>query len=243
LSALRVETPSQNVTLYLGDCAEILPTLGRFGVLIADPPYEFNTSGGGKFRNARNMLEMIEEHGLADGFDHTLLSRFRADSVVCFCHNDQLPKLLPWFASQFERVVLCAWHKDNPMPVANRHYQPDTEFYIHAWSGHAFPRGTLADKKRYVFAPVGKSEFEHPTVKPLKIMRKIIVNVGPLSICDPFMGTGSTGVAAVEAGRRFVGIEREPKFFEIAVQRISEALLSAPAIPLVPADEKRGVLL
>ena len=243
MSARRVEHLSDTVALYRGDCAEILPTLGRFGALIADPPYEFDTSGGGKFRAARDTLEAIEAHGLSDGFDEKLLSRFRADSVVCFCHNDQLPKLLAWFASQFERVVLCAWHKDNPMPVANRHYQPDTEFYIHAWSGHAFPRGALAEKKRYIFAPVGKSEFAHPTVKPLTIMRKIIANVGPLSICDPFMGTGSTGVAAVEAGRRFVGIEREPKFFEIAVKRVSDALKNAPATPLAPADEKRGMLL
>jgi DNA modification methylase len=65
--------------------------------------------------------------------------------------------------------------------------------------------------------------FGHPTVKPDAVMEKIIANVGGNSICDPFMGTGSTGVAAVKAGKRFVGIEKNEKHFLTAVGRIEQA--------------------
>ena len=68
--------------------------------------------------------------------------------------------------------------------------------------------------------------FVHPTVKPLYVMYKAIASAsapGDL-VLDPFMGTGSTGVAALQRGRRFIGIEREPKYFDIACQRIEHAL-------------------
>ncbi len=67
------------------------------------------------------------------------------------------------------------------------------------------------------------ADFDHPTVKPGPVMDKIVRNVAGSTICDPFMGTGSTGVAAIKAGRRFVGIEKNPRHFETAVTRLTLA--------------------
>ena len=65
---------------------------------------------------------------------------------------------------------------------------------------------------------------EHPTQKPIELMEWCITQVGnPQTILDPFMGSGTTGVAAVQMGRKFIGIEREPKYFEIACKRIEDA--------------------
>lgn len=207
--------------LYLGDSYEIIPHLEKVSSCVVDPPYEFDSQGGGLFRRDRDCMDRIQEAGIDKGFDHTILSSRVADSVVCFCHNDQLFKLIPWFAGQFERYALCAWHKSNPMPVANKHYKPDTEFYIHAWNKEGHPVGELHQKSRYVIAPVGKSEFDHPTVKPDTVMDKIISNVNGDVILDCFMGTGSTGIACAKAGKKFIGIERDPKFFDIALKRIN----------------------
>jgi DNA modification methylase len=66
--------------------------------------------------------------------------------------------------------------------------------------------------------------YGHPTVKPAKVMDKIARNVAGGTICDPFMGTGSTGVAAIAAGKRFVGIEHNPRHFSTAVDRIAQAV-------------------
>lgn len=210
--------------LYQGDCLEILPTLGKVGACVTDPPYEFEAEGAGIFRTNRHCMDAILATGLADGFDHTLINAELCDSAIVFCHNnDQLDRLIPWLSEQFGRFAVCMWHKDNPMPVANKHYRPDSEIYVHAWKPDAYPVGTLADKARWFCAPVGKSEFGHPTVKPLPLMLKVVRNVNAETILDPFMGSGTTGVACVRLGRKFIGIEVEPRYFDIACRRIEQA--------------------
>lgn len=225
-------------TLHLGDCYDILPRLGPVDCGVMGPPYLFNASGGGIFRSNRKCMDAIQAAGLDKGFDPELITAAQFRSVVVFCHNDQLDTLLPYLAGRFERYALCFWHKSNPMPVANKHYKPDTEIYVHAWNAGGAPVGTLADKSRYIVAPAGQqTEFEHPTVKPLQVMRKILCNVNGGVVCDPFMGTGSTGVAALERGKRFIGIERDPRYFDIACKRIADAQRQAS---LFAVDEQSG---
>lgn len=212
------------VVLYLGDAYEILPALEERGTIVADPPYAFNASGGGKFRKARKAMNAIAKSGLAKGFDHSILSpNLSGGSVICFCHNDQLPVLTPWFSEQFDRFALCSWHKPNPIPFANKHYAADTEFYIHAWNRPDHPRGAFKDLARHQIA-YGRPQHGHPTEKPLQVMEKILRNIASPLIVDPFMGSGSTGVAAVRAGRRFIGIEIDERWFEIAAKRIEKEI-------------------
>ena len=175
-------------------------------------------------RRAQGMDRIIDE-GLADGFDHRIVNPLMCGAAVVFCHNDQLPELLPYLDGSFERQALCIWRKKNPQPVANRHYRPVMEIYIHAWNRDFYPRGTLAELDREIVAmsPRGEAKFDHPTVKPDEVMDKIVTNVAGSVICDPFMGTGSTGVAAVKAGRTFVGIEHNPKHFATAIERLRRA--------------------
>lgn len=245
MSFARVERLAENVTLYLGDCYAVLPEVAAFDALVFDPPYAFNASGGGKFRAARTYLNDIIEAGIDRGFDYAIFAKRIVSSVVVFCHNDQLPDLLPFLQKRFRQFALCSWHKTNPMPVANKHYLPDTEFYIHAWDGDAAPIGaSLAEKRRYIETPCGKSAFDHPTVKPLDVMAKVVRNVNALTICDPFMGTGSTGVACIAEGRGFIGIERDPKHFDTACARLAQALAVAAPAPtaLAKITATRGTL-
>lgn len=221
----RVEHLAEGVTLYLGDCMSVLPSLGKVDAVVTDPPYEFQSSGGGLFRASRmGWMDSIIAAGLDKGFDHSFMTQDLADSVVCFCHNDQIPVLSTWFAEHFQRFAICMWHKDNPMPVANKHYKPDTELYIHAWNENGFPVGKLAEKGRWFCHPVGSTEINHPTVKPLPLMMKVVNNVQGETILDPFLGSGSTGVAAVKLGRKFIGIEVNETYFDIACRRIEDAL-------------------
>ena len=210
-------------TLYLGDAYHIRPTLGWMDADVLDPPYLFRAEGGGMYRAERKGMDQILEEGLSGGFDHTVINPLLCGSVVVFCHNDQLPKLLPYIDGSFERQAVLIWRKKNPQPVANKHYRPVMEFYVHGWNKGFHPQGSLLDLDRQIvaMAPRGAAKFGHPTVKPDAVMDKIIRNVAGESVCDPFMGTGSTGCAAVRAGRRFVGIEKNPAHFKTAVARIS----------------------
>ncbi len=211
-------------TLYCGDAYSIRPVIGRVDVDVMDPPYDFDNSGGGEFRKARGASDKIVEEGLDQGFDHLIINPLFCSSVFVFCHNDQLPKLLPYLAGSFHRSVVLFWQKPNPSPMANRHYLADTEPFIHAWNKGSHPQGGHHDKHRFILSGSTPSKlYKHSTVKPDAVMDKIMRNANGETICDPFMGTGSTGVAAIKAGKRFYGIEHNEAHFATAVRRITAA--------------------
>jgi hypothetical protein len=210
-------------TLYLGDAYTIRPSLGWMDADCMDPPYAFNNSGGGAFRAARGASDQIVDELLDQGFDHTIINPLLTGAVLVFCHNDQLPQLLPYLDGSFHRFVLNIWIKPNPSPMANKHYLADTEPFIHAWSRGFHPQGDHHDKHRWITSGTTPSKvWGHPTVKPLAVMAKIMGNLAGKTVCDPFMGTGSTGIAALRAGKRFYGIEHNPKHFETAVRRLTD---------------------
>lgn len=229
--------------LFLGDAYAIRPTLGWMDADVMDPPYAFDNSGGGAFRKARGASDQIVEEGLDRGFDRSIIDASRSGAVVVFCHNDQLGDLISELAQddreqdallvadmfahlrpRFHRAVLGVWIKPNPSPMANKNYLADMEPYIHAWNRGYHPQGEHHDKHRWIqCGSIRKSVYDHPTVKPADLMEKIARNVAGITVCDPFMGTGSTGVAAIKAGKIFTGIEHNPKHFATAVRRLTEA--------------------
>lgn len=216
-----------NATLYQGDCYDLLPEIGPVDALVTDPPYDFNTSGGGKFRKQRTLMERIDRSGISDGFDHSIFRPELYGSIVTFCHNDQLFEIGSYLKEKYKRVVACAWHKTNPTPFANKNYKADTEPYVHAWNDGWHPTGHPTELTRYITTPVVKSEYNHPTVKPDVVMDKIMRNVNGETVIDPFMGTGSTGVAALRAGKKFIGIEKDQKYFGIAIERFFKFVLES----------------
>ncbi|VTO10661.1 DNA methyltransferase [Brevundimonas vancanneytii] len=117
--------------------------------------------------------------------------------------------------------------------MANKHYRPDTEFWIHAWLSGAHPIGTLADKARWILSENGRfTGVDHPTVKPEAVMDKVLATINAARICDPFMGSGSTGVAAVKRGLIFTGIELDGKHFDTACRRIEQAVRAAEGVSI-----------
>lgn len=213
-------------TLYLGDAYTIRPQLGWFDADVTDPPYAFNNLGGGKFRKERGASNRMIDEGLTEGFDHAIINPLLCGAVFVFCHNNQIVSLMSYLQGSFYRVVQCNWHKIAPSPMANKNYLADTETYFHAWQRGCEVVGNYAEKKRYVICARehdARKRFDHDTVKPAGVMDKIMANVNGHTVCDPFMGTGSTGVAAIKAGKIFTGIEHNPKHFETAVRRVTAA--------------------
>jgi site-specific DNA-methyltransferase (adenine-specific) len=193
-----------DATLYCGDCREILPTLERVDAVITDPPYGISankqTLGKGK--------KEFERGGNWDESAPDLASCVAAGRLICFWggnyFSDQLPVTNDWLI----------WHKKNDgrsfseCELAWSNFGKQTRHLSHHWSGE---------------------EKAHPTQKPLVVMLWCIEQAGAAeTILDPFMGAGTTGVAAVQMGRKFIGIEREPKYFEIACRRIEDAQRQEP---------------
>ncbi|MBS7671410.1 site-specific DNA-methyltransferase [Croceicoccus gelatinilyticus] len=223
--------------LILGDAYKVRADIGWVDAEIIDPPYLIKTAGAGKFRKARPYLDQIKEVGIDQGFDISIINTMLTGSVCCFCHNDQIPKITSYLQNTFDRFVLGFWAKRNPIPVANKHLMPDCEVYVRAWQKEWHPVGELANKRRVIEdteieepAIVGTREkvfpsktYGHPTVKPEKVMDTIMSTTKGESVLDVFMGTGSTGVSALKHGKRFIGVEKNPEYFEIAIARLEQA--------------------
>lgn len=188
--------------------------------IVTDPPYEFNSSGGGKFRRARKSSNIITEKKMDKGFNLDILTWSFISSVVCFMHNDQMERILNVLGHTFDRKTICGWIKTNPSPMANKSYVADSELYVHAWNKGAHPQGSFHDLKRFTTHKREKKQFKHPAVKPIDLMRKIVRVVNADLIIDPFMGTGTTGEACALEGKSFIGIEKDPEYFEMAVERL-----------------------
>ena len=206
-------------TLYLGDCMEIMPHLGKFDAVVTDPPYKLLPTGKGMAAK-RKYLNDIENH-LDGGFDISLLDSFKRYAV--FCAKAQLIDILNYTEKRGLSWTLLTWNKPNPTPLTNNNYLPDTEYIIHAHDNGGI-YGEYKDKARYIVYPVEKNNFNHPTVKPLTIMRKILSTTSEKNqnILDPFMGSGTTLVACADMGRKGTGIELDEDYFNIACKRVED---------------------
>jgi len=210
-------------TLYLGDCLEILPTLGKVDGVVTDPPYMLNTTSaaGGKlnpwadlsnaafwfsawYRACRNRLQM---HGF----------------MWVFMNWRTLPTAQKAaFDADWQIESLLVWDKEWIGPGGQVGLRPSYELVALLAVGEwAIGDRGIADIRRCKWTSQKPSG--HRAEKPTALVKWLIEISGGETILDPFMGSGTTGVACVKLGRKFVGIEIEPKYFDIACKRIEDA--------------------
>lgn len=233
----RVEHLAEGVTLYMGDMLEILPTIGKVGHIIQDPPYEavMQDKWGVLSRNAPSSHVRYENIGF-EAIDDVRVAVARAMQDACggwsvsFCMAEGVRAwrdALEASGARYKRAMV--WIKPDAMPQFNgQGPSVGFEMMVSAWHGTGHSRwngggrpGTFTFNKN----TVGGSE--HPTQKPLPLLLDLVqlFSMPGEVVCDPFLGSGTTGVASVKSGRRFIGIEADPKHFDTACRRISSALL------------------
>ena len=227
-----------NATLYLGDCRDILPTLGKVDAVIGDPPYSVSVAGSkvvgtpGKGVRSLDFFEGDTDWRamtalVADAFGFAIASKPR--TVVAWCGHRQIGPLTELLENNGYSTRLLFWRKRCPPPSPpGAGFSQSVEQAVYGylpgrvWNGGQYDFNCF-EADSYRFGQPGK--VDHPTQKPLSLMKW---NVDRLTdrnqtILDPFMGSGTTGVAAVQMGRKFIGIEREEKYFSIACRRIEDA--------------------
>lgn len=194
-------------TLYRGDCRELLPLLPKVDAVVTDPPYgigrdgQKKTTGGNGGRKAYEFKGWDKSRPDADVFD--LMLDLSQQQVIWGGNYfaDLLPASGKWLV----------WDK------GQRINQSDCELAYTSEAGAA----RVFDQNRVALLLEGA---EHPTQKPIEVMVWSIQQLPKAStILDPFMGSGTTGVACVKLGRRFIGIEIDERYFDIACKRIAKA--------------------
>lgn len=197
-----------NATLYHGDCREVLPTLPMHDLLCTDPPYGIGASAGtGKY--GRLKIEACADLGWDNETPPQwlmLLLLEKAAHKVIFGGN--------YFSLPPSRAYLV-W--DKGAGFKGRDFA-ECEFAWCSWDGNA---------RMLTYDPLARGDYrskEHPTQKPVAVMQWAIASAPDgMTVLDPFMGSGTTGVACAQLGKAFTGIERERKYFDIACERISRA--------------------
>tara|TARA_R110002049_G_scaffold12036_4_gene54751 strand:- start:546 stop:1217 length:672 start_codon:yes stop_codon:yes gene_type:complete len=192
-------------TLYLGDCLEIMPTLSNADAVVTDPPY-----GLGTWNNRGTNNNSPFDSNETQAWDNPI-SQNHIDTMIglsshqIFWGYNYYSDLLP------RSKQIYVWNKG----VRNMHFN-DCEL---AWCS-----GWREASRIFDLSPNGLKK-DHPTQKPLPLMQWCITRLPKDvdTILDPFMGSGTTGVACAKMGRKFIGIELDQEYFDMACKRIDEA--------------------
>jgi len=213
---MRKETIGDAV-LYLGDCLEILPTLTKVDAVVTDPPYGISYRSGMTGHNGGTALPGICS-------DEDTAAR---DSVIEWAGDSPGLYFGSWRKTRPEpcRMVLV-WHKGIHVGMGDLSipWKPNIEEIYVIGSGFQGHRGSaVLDYPAPVSWNSTKHGRSHAHEKPLSLMAELVSKCPIGTILDPFMGSGTTGVACANLGRKFIGIEIEERYFDIACERIEAA--------------------
>ena len=209
---------SGDVRLYLGDCLEVLPTLGSVDAVVTDPPYAIPTNAA----QGRKITRTIGDLSLIESVFRGLFGEWGqlASRAFVFCDGTSYPVI---FRAAYGSwlTALLVWAKGQI--GMGREYRKSHELIMHCWKqGTPIYSNGVGYSDILEAAPIPSEKRFHPAEKPVELVEQLLRVCGDV-VLDPFMGGNSTGVACVKTGRKFIGIEIDPGYFDIAVKRISEA--------------------
>jgi len=224
-----------NCTLYHGDCVDIMPTLGKVDAVVTDPPFEKEAH-----KQMRRTQKSIKT-GINASLDFEQINENLRDFItdwstenslgwcIYFC---QAEAVAAWrdsiesFGGKYKRA--CIWVKPDASPQFNGQMPSmGYESIVCQWAGKGHSKWNGGGKRGVFTHNTNQKDRDgrHPTEKPKPLMRELLnlfTNKNE-TILDPFMGSGTTGVACVQTGRHFIGIEKDKKYFDMACERIQNA--------------------
>lgn len=219
--------------IHLGDCYKLIKEIPDKSVdlIITDPPYDLETEGSKEnnisktFANCNNEISEISQ-----GIDLNILNDFmrimKKPNIYIWCNKKQILEYLKFFVEEHNcSFEIMTWLKSNPTPLCGGNYLIDKEFCLYFRKGIKL-NTTFETAFTYWHSKKNKADkdlFEHPTIKPLHIIKNLIINSSNENeiIFDPFVGSGTTCVGAKDLNRQYLGIEINPKWHKIACDRLN----------------------
>jgi len=222
--------------IHLGDSLELIKQLpdNSVDLIVTDPPYIVDTSitVEKKHSNIKGLAKLhgdsIEEIG--SGFDIDLhLAEWQRVSkkfnAFIFCSNKQISSLMKWGEDRGYVTTCLVWWKYNAPPLCNGNWISNIEYCIHIREPGATFQGKAAIKSKVHRESIVISEWKHPTVKPLVLVKNYIKagsNEGDV-VLDPFVGSGTTVNGCIDLKRDFIAYEKNPEHHEEACEREQRA--------------------
>lgn len=207
--------------LILGDCRDVLPTLGKVDAVVTDPPYAIPTIVATGRETVRSIGDLsIVETAFRVYFDQWSELIGDKGRIFTFCDGTSYPVMFRCSFGRFSSALLV-W--DKGQIGMGREFRKSHELILHSWKkGTPIFSDGVGRADIIKCKPVESGYRTHPAEKPVALLLDLIRVCGD-TVLDPFMGSASTGVACVLAGKKFIGCEIEPKFFDIACRRIEDA--------------------
>ena len=253
-----------NATLYHGDCLEILPTLDKVDAVVTDPPFEAEAHtqqrralGRGSEDGRRDIQDAALPFAAISEGERSGLCNWAAKScsgwLLVFCQAEAVGS---WRAEMEQAGTKWRrsgiWVKPDGMPqLSGDRPGMGYESIAMGWCGEGKSKWNGGGKHGVWIMPKhdkgsghGGQSNEHPTQKPQRIMHELVSLFSAIGsvVCDPFMGSGTTGVACANLGRKFIGIEIERKYFDIACNRIEAAYSQGRLFDDITEDIEQGRL-
>lgn len=227
-------------TITLGDSYKIIKDIPdkSIDLICIDPPYELETHGGGKSQLAKQIQEQhkeLYENNLHIGISNELLEelykKMKKINICIFCNKKQLFQYMKFFIEKGCLFDLITWHKTNAIPNFSGKYMSDTEYCLIFRKGKEMNKESenYEDRKTWYMHEINirdKENYKHPTIKPIELIKRLIRNHSYENdiVLDCFSGSGTTCVACKELNRQFIGIEINPEYHRISLDRLNGIL-------------------
>lgn len=221
--------------IYNEDCYEAIKKIPDKSVdlIVTDPPYQIESlKGGGMLKEKRliGLMDSLGDKNLDVGLDKKILDELirimKKVNIYIWCNKKMIPMLFDYFVKEkgllFDIIV---WNKTNAVPLCGSKYLTDSEYCLYFHETMKL-NTTYQTAKTVYFLPINledKKKYSHPTIKPIEIIKNLIINSSNENdiVFDPFMGSGTTAVAAKELNRQFLGFEINKEYYDIACKRIN----------------------
>lgn len=223
--------------ITLGDSYKLIKDIPdkSIDLVIIDPPYYFQGGGLGMFKDRHTRyMDAIKEKNLNTNYDLTILDELcrimKAINIYIWCNKMQIHQYLNYFEDKNCSNEFIIWEKTNPVPTINNKYVNDKEYCLYFRENGKTKLYGNYETRRTIYRTkcnkTDKDKYKHPTIKPLKIIKNLIINSSKKGdiVLDCFSGSGTTCVAAKELNRRYIGIEIDKQYYEISVDRLNGML-------------------
>ena len=220
-----------------GDCYELIKDLPDKSIdcIYVDIPYLYDHGGGGSSDVAKRINKQHNETlvEIRDGIDYSLLEEFMRvmKKVNCFiwCSKNQIYDIIKFFLEYENKKIhfeILTWNKTNPTPATNNVWLPDIEYCLYFREKGITLNDGYEYKSKWYTSAINKSDkdiFEHPTIKPLALVKRHLLHATQPNeiVLDCFMGSGTTATACKEIGRQFIGFEISEKWCKVANDRLN----------------------